>query len=436
MRFFRDLAGILLTSAANVPISLVTSILLARWLTAEDRGLYAVCLAFATTLTILVQFGWPAASIYRLRSVRSPPAAVAATGLAVALGLSFVAVTGSLAFESVIVERFLKSAPAVVFYLILSTVPFRLLGNLFGAMAGGIDRFRYENWYSVTMNAGTLLAFSLVLLVFDGALVEVLVAAAVVIALTTSGLVATVLRQTGLTTKLEGRQVSASIRFGLKTYFLTMAERLHERQDVFVLAHLLADPAKIAYYAIAKGAMRILELLPVALNKAAYPQLAALPEDEAAAFASAMVRHGLLFVVPASIALGVLAPFLLPFAYGAEYANSVGPFLLLLPCVLFYTLDGVIGRFFNATNNHTPLVITRSISAAVNLGLNFWWVPTYGIRGASAAACTSFALQAVLAVVVFVMRTDTNVRDLFLVRGSDIEPYTSGLKRLAGRVGL
>ncbi len=83
MSFFRNLAGIMLTSAVNAPISLVTSVLLARWLSPADRGLYAVCATFATTLTILMQLGWPAAAIYRLRNVASPPALVSATGLSV-----------------------------------------------------------------------------------------------------------------------------------------------------------------------------------------------------------------------------------------------------------------------------------------------------------------------------------------------------------------
>lgn len=434
MRFVRNLAGIMLTTAVNVPISLVTSIVLARWLTPEDRGLYAVCVAFATTLTVLVQLGWPSASIYRLRSIKSPPSAVASTGLLAGLAISAVAVIGALALEPVLRERFLKSAPSLVFYLILSTVPFRLLGNLFGSMSRGLDRFRFENWYSFALNAATLATLAFVLVVGDGALIETLWAILIVYTVTTTGLVATVLRQTGLTTKLEGKQVLGSLRFGMKTYFLTMAVRLHERQDIFVLAYLLDDPAQIAFFAIAKGAMRLLELVPVALNKAAYPQLAGLPFDEAAEFACGIVRQGGLVVVPACLALGVLAPVLFPLVYGGEYAVSVVPFLLLLPCVLFMTLDGVIGQFFNATNNQLPLVITRTVSTVVNLGLNFAWVPSHGIAGAAAAACASFALQALLATVVFLSHTGVKPRNLVAVRYSDVEPYVAGLSRTMKRV--
>lgn len=434
MRFFRNMAGILLTTAVNAPIGVLTSVLLARWLTPEDRGLYAVSLNFAVTLTMVVQLGWPSASIYRLRSVKSPPRLVATTGLVAVLGLSLVAIGGALVFGSGIEERFLSGAPSLVLYLVLVTVPFRLLGNLFGGIARGLDRFRYENWYSFSLGAGGLVALVVALVACGGGLVEALGAVAVVSVVTATGLAATVVRMTGLTARLEGQEAVASLRFGLKTYSSAMAARLHERQDVFVLAYLLGDPAQIAYFSIAKGAMRILTMLPAALNKAAYPQLAGLPEAEAARFACTMMRQGLLFVVPAGVVLGVFAPVLLPLVYGAEYARSVVPFLLLLPCLLFITLDGIIGPFFNAVNRQTPLVITRTFSAVVNLGLNVWWVPLYGVRGAAAAACTSFALQAVLGVTVFLLQTEARARDLLIVRRSDLDPYTASLGRLARRV--
>lgn len=434
MKFFRNLAGILLAAAANAPISLVTSVLLARWLTPADRGLYAVCLAFATTLSILVQLGWPSASIYSLRSVKTSPRSVATVGLLASLTLSFVSVVGSLALEPIIRARFLDGASAVVFYLIIATIPFRLLGNLFGGISRGIDRFRYENWYSVALSAGSLAAFAFVLIARDGALLEVLVASAVAYALSTSGFVLIVLRATGLTSKIDVREAVDSLRFGLKTHFMTMATRLHERQDVFVIAYLLHDPVQIAYFAISKGAMHILDLLPVALNKAAYPQIAGLPPKEAADFTCSMVRQAVLFVAPASVALGLLAPLLLPFLYGEQYAVSVTSFLWLLPCVLFGVYDGVLGRYFNAMNNHAPFVITRTISTLVNLGLNFWWVPIYGINGSAAAACTSFALQGVLAIAVFSMASDANVRDLFRMRRSDVDPYIVQLQRLLRRL--
>jgi O-antigen/teichoic acid export membrane protein len=180
--------------------------------------------------------------------------------------------------------------------------------------------------------------------------------------------------------------------------------------------------------------MHLLDVLPAALNKAAYPQIAGLPPEEAASFTCSMVRQCVLSVVPPSLVLGALAQFLLPAVYGQEYVVSVVPFLLLLPCVWFAAVDGVLGRFFNATNEQMPIVVTRSTSALVNLALNFWWIPSHGIAGAAAASCASFALQSLLAIAVFRARSGVTLHELLVLRRADVTPYVNQVTRLVRRV--
>ena len=47
MGFYRDAAGLLLTLTAGTLIGFATSVLLARFLTPEDRGVYALAISFA-----------------------------------------------------------------------------------------------------------------------------------------------------------------------------------------------------------------------------------------------------------------------------------------------------------------------------------------------------------------------------------------------------
>ncbi len=146
MSFFRNLAGVLLTSAVTAPVGLVTSILLARLLSTDDRGLYALALSFAGLTTMLFQFGWPTASIFRLRSAGIQPAEVAGGALVFLGGVFALVVAAAILLEPFLRERFLSGLPQLAFMLALATVPFHGLANGFGAIARGIDRFRYENW--------------------------------------------------------------------------------------------------------------------------------------------------------------------------------------------------------------------------------------------------------------------------------------------------
>ena len=433
MSFFRNLAGVLLTTAASAPIGLLTSVLLARFLSTDDRGFYALAMSFAALATMLFQFGWPTASIFRLRSAGSEPARVSGAALVFLGGVFAVVTFVVLLVEAPLRERFLSGLPEVVLVLAALTLPMRALANGFGAIARGIDRFVYENGYALGLQLGNLLAVVIAVVWLGGALVELMWALTAVYALGVLGLMALVVRATGLSFSFGPDELRRSFRFGVKTHAMTLMGRLHERLDLFLLAYLLADPTQIAFFAIAKGGIQIIQLLPNSLGKVAYPQLAGLESEDAARFACALVRQGLLFMVPASLLLFAAAPFLLPFVYGEPYAASTLPFVLMLPGVVALGMDRVLSRYFTGTNQQRPNVVTRAISLVVNLVLNLLWIPQFGIAGAAAAALVSYAVDALLLIVVFLRMTDCSIADLFLLRRADIDPYLRRLQKLRGR---
>ena len=130
------------------------------------------------------------------------------------------------------------------------------------------------------------------------------------------------------------------------------------------------------------------------------------------------------------IVLFIAAPILLPLVYGAPYAASTQPFLLLLPGVVLLGMDRVISRYFTGTNQQLPNVITRAVSLVVNIGLNLLWIPEYGIAGAAAAGLASYVVDAVLIIGVFMFMTGKRPADLVVIRRSDLDPYLRAVQRL------
>ncbi len=434
MSFFRNLAGVLLTTAVIAPVGMATSILLARYLSTDDRGLYALALSFATLTTMFFQLGWPTASIFRLRGAGSDPAEVSGAAFLFFASTFGVVVVVAIALEPLLRDRLLGGLPAIGFFLVLATVPFRGFANAFGAIARGIDRFRYENWYAFALQVGSLGAVVGALVLHPGGLIELLAAMTGVYVLLVVGLIVAVVRQTGFRLRVRPREMQRSFRFGLKTYAMTLSARTQERADFFLLAWLLEDPSQVAYFAIAKGGIQLVKLLPNALGKVAYPQLAGLGVDEAAHFACGLARQGILFMVPAALVLLVLAPWLLPTVYGEPYAASIVPFLIMLPSVVLNGTERVLARFFTGTNQHKPNVITRAISLLVNVVLNLLWIPSYGIAGSAAALLVSSVFDAVILTGVFLWMTDCRLLDLLRLRGEDFEPYRRQLERISGRL--
>ena len=67
MSFVRDAGSVVATATVGIPIGLVTNIILARWLSLEDRGLYALLTGFAALAFLLSEFGWSTSIVYRVR---------------------------------------------------------------------------------------------------------------------------------------------------------------------------------------------------------------------------------------------------------------------------------------------------------------------------------------------------------------------------------
>jgi O-antigen/teichoic acid export membrane protein len=436
MSFFRNAAGLLVTSAASIPIAFVTTVVLARYLTVEDRGLYSVAMTYVGFALILGQLGWPPASIYRLRRLRSDPSQVVAVGVVAILASAAVIVVVSLLFEPVISARFLDNAPPRLFFIAVAIVPFQLVRVLLGSVAQGIDRFRYQNYAHMTAIVGVLALTSYVLIVDEGEVMAALSAALIVQVVVMLGLLAAVLRQTGISFRIERESLRDGFRFGIRAWVYGLGGQVHERVDIFMISALLGDPEQVAYYAIAAGVVELLKRIPTALGGAAFPEMAGLPERDAAEFACRVSRQSVAGVSAAVPVLAAAAWFLVPSVYGEPYRFSVVPVLILLPAMALHTLFRIMAYYFAALDRQRINIQTQFTAIALNLVLNFLLIPHFGILGAAAASLCSYALEAILIVLAFVRSSGHRVSEVVLFGRQDLVPYRRRIGALMSRLRL
>lgn len=421
MNFARNVVGILFTSAVNIPLAFLASVLLARFLSVEDRGIYSLVSAFAMVMVMLGQMGWPTASIYRLRRVGSLPAQVATSGVLAILLISTIIVLVCIGLRPIISERFLNDVPPLVFHLALALIPLQLISLLFGSLARGINRFAIQNWYKFLLAGGNLAILTWVLFFRGGTLVEVMVASLTIQAVCVAGYVVSVLRHTGLSLHFDWRETRESVVFGMKSYLQALAGQIHERIDVFMIAYFLRDPEQVAYYTIAVGLVQRMMIVPESVGAAAYPQLAGLGVTSGAEFVSRISRQSFLAVLTAVLMLALVAPWFVPWVFGEPYRASVLPLVVLLPGIALFTIYKTLSRYFTSIDHQQANIATQALSVAVNIVLNLWWIPRFGILGAAMASLASYTLEAVLISIVFVRFTGVQLRSFLVVQRRDID---------------
>jgi O-antigen/teichoic acid export membrane protein len=429
MNLFRNAFTILATSVAGVPVQLLTGVILARYLSVEDRGLYAVAITFAVSVVLLVELGWGPAVIYRLRRAGAPRPLVATNALAATLAVSAVAALVCIPLESSISARFLDGAPPRIFYLALVIVPFALGQILFSSIARALDRFALQSGVVLASNASRLAAMALVLVAWGGALEEALAAYLLVQAVATLCLVARVLCTTGVHLRIDLREIQATLRFGVKSYVGRTAWQLHGRWPIFLIAYFLADTSELAFFAVAASVAAMLRMLPEALSGALLPQLAGLEESEVKVLAARACRHGLLWVGGLLLAAGAIAPLAIPLLYGEPYAASTVPFLVLLPGVWLYAMQRVFSSYFVALGHLGPVIRSQVLASILSVALNVWLIPLMGILGAALATVVSAGVGVAVLTWSFLLHSKCGLRETFVFRSEDLEPYRRRLER-------
>lgn len=436
MSFFRNVTGLLATTSVTTPVGMITGVVLTRYLTAADRGEFAVAMAFAGISALLFQFGLPAAAIYRIRRVEVSPGVVLGTLLSLTVVTSLVVMGLGVLLGDTISARFPEFAPKDVFFLSLAMVPGTLLRGVFASVARALDRFGIPNTNGIYHTIALLALTCVVLILLEGGLVEVLIATLSAHLFFTLLLGARVLWVVGARLRPRLSEAFEQLRFGIKSYGQVLAGQLHERVDIFMLAYFVTDPAEVAFYAVAAGVVQRMKTVPDAIAAASFPQLAGYDDEERIEFACRVSRQSFAWSIVTALGLGVVAPVLVPLIYGAEYEASVLPFLVLLPGMTQLTVYRVLSRYFTASNRQRTNIVVQVVSVATNIGLNLWWIPKYGVVGAAMASLVSYSFEAVLIVGAFKFATGRRVAELLIPQRADLEDYRSRFDALKRRLGL
>ncbi len=436
MSFFRNATGLLLTSTVSIPLAFLTTVVLARWLSVADRGLYSVAMTYVAATVMVGQLGWPSASVYRLRRLKSPPAQVLGAGVIPMLSSSIVIIVVSLLFAPSIEARLLVGAPPGLFQIALAIIPAVLIAMLLGGIAQGIDYFRYHNIAQIGRSIGLLSVTGGVLIYLRLGVVAALTSVLVVYTIATIWLFIAVVRRTGFTLRIEREELADGFRYGLRAWVYGLGGQIHERVDIFMISALLGDPEQVAFYAVAVGVVERLKMVPASLGSAAYAQMAEQEPRQAAAFVCGVSRQLVAIMVAGVPALAVIAYFLVPRIYGAPYLASIPPTLILLPAMAFHALFRILAFYFAAIDHQRVNIQIQFSAIVANLILNFVLIPRYGIQGAAAASFLSYSLEAILMVIVFARITGRSVSEFTVFGLRDLEPLRRRFTAYRGRLRI
>lgn len=187
------------------------------------------------------------------------------------------------------------------------------------------------------------------------------------------------------------------------------------RIDVLFIAHLVGLEG-VGLYSIA---VLFPEMVWIITDSLAYPlahKQANLVDGEAAGVTLLAIRVIVLLVVGLSTLIAVLAPWLIPFAYGNVFRAASSIVWALSPGILGMAVWRSLNPYLVRTRNPWLQPAIAGAALVTNVVLNLVLIPTWGLVGAAIASSVSYLVGASLAARVFLRNTDTRISSMVPAR--------------------
>ena len=415
-RFSTDVAWTLAVRLLMIVNSVAAGVIVARWLGAQGVGELAVINVAVATVVQLGSFGLPSSNTYFI--AQDPAHFRAATVNSV----FFAALTGSFLAVALSVVASLRPgwfgfvSPELIRVASIS-IPFQLVTLIGLNILLAVGRVRVFNLLDLAAQSFVLVN-ALLVLIFFGLGLDVLVklntATSVLVTIVISvWLVVAGKKFMQSRWRADAALLRRMIGYGLKFHISVLVGAIIFRADLLVVNHF-RGAAEAGVYSVATQFSLLLMLLPSVIATLLFPRVTS-EQDPSGETTWTVTRHTALIMLICCLA-AVPVSFLLPFVYGAAFAESTTLLLILLPGVYLIGLESVLVQHFNALGLPRAIPIYWGVTLIVNLTLVFALVPQFGAYGAAIASTVSYAL--IFGLVAFYFLATTRRSAMGTARGS------------------
>ena len=395
---WRSIVETYTTRILLIAIGFAMTVIISRTLGPSGRGLFAVAAAIGAIGIQFGNLGLHASNTYYVAKDRELLPVLVGNTLVVSFGIGGTAAL----FGWILAATSPKLSPlhGTLLALALAWIPFGLAYQLLQNLLIGIDQVRTYNAIELASKAIGLIFVGLVIL--SGSVSAEIMFAATMAALGLSLLwvlwkLRDFLRRPVLLSLTLFRQ---HVGLGARAYLINFFGFLVLRIDLVMVKYMLGAQAA-GYYSISETMAESMLTLPVVVGTILFPRLSGMAHKEEklrlttkAAFVTAAL------LLPITIIASVAARPLVQLAFGRSFLPAVTPFIWLMPGSFLLGVETVIVQYLNSLGYPKIIAYSWLLVTALNIGINLWAIPAYGIVGAAIVSTISYALVFVLVLAV------------------------------------
>jgi len=395
--FSRNIAGTFVTRLFVILISLVTTIIVARVLGPEGRGLYAVAIAIGAIGVQFGNLGLHASNTFYVAQDQKLLPILLSNSLVISFSIG--SIIGAIALLVFFTYPTIAPLQGQLLILALLWIPFGLAFLLLQNLLIGIHKIRAYNVIELTTK---ILCVTLILFIVG-------LNAITVERIFLLGLLTLVLGLywTLIELKKNLKQIPKPsftlfkeyIQYGLKAYIAAFFAFIVLQSDILMVKYLLGSE-QAGFYSIATTMANMVYMLPVITGTILFPRLSAqtLPRKKLEITIKVGAILGIIMTIITGGSVAIAHP-LVKILFGYNYLPAVPAFVWLMPGILLLSINTIFMNYFASIGIPFFMVYSPGVAAILNIGLNLYLIPTQGIIGASISSSVSYSLMFLLSII-------------------------------------
>jgi O-antigen/teichoic acid export membrane protein len=388
--------GTAITFAARVLsliIGIATSIILARLLGPEGKGIYTLAALLPSLIVTLVNFGIGPATVYHVAQGRYPRREILGNNIVFALGIGVVGVFVGLVVAFFFQESIFPGVTQGYLLLALALIPVNLLFAYLQNILLGAQRFKEFNLITI-LHALLFLVFIVIALwILKAGIPGALLAAVLAWFLTNVVLLFCAWKVAGgISFKLNPVYLRKASVYGIQAHLGNILGFLNYRVDMFLVNGFL-NPAAVGFYSIAVGLVEKLWMVSAAASTVLFPRVAAETDEQRRKEFTPLIARTILWITAfGALMLVFLSRWIIIVLYSRAFLPSISALQALLVGIIALSVGRVLANDIAGRGRPILNSYVGMLALVTNVTLNIVWIPRYGITGAAWASTVSYSV--------------------------------------------
>jgi len=381
------------TDVSNLGFGILSSIITARWLGPEGKGIFAFVTLVPGIIVMLGNFGIAQSATYFIGQNKYDKDEVF-NNIIIWLLISGTALASISLATLYSIPKFIYRDYLVI---LIPTIYFQLGSRLLlGSLLGQQKINEYNQ--SRLVKSISLLVLYICFIVFLGWEVKGALFAWLLSNLLEFCFILIKAYPRNYSIKLTIRRswLKESLNYGKKIYLSNLVNFINYRIDRLLIISFL-NPFQLGLYSVASNLAEKIWMIPDAISTVLFPKVSSKNKNDASnitkVISSVTVGLALLF----STLMIFIGSWIINTLFGTDFKDAFLPFAILVIGTAPFSLFKVIAAYFSGIGKQSYVLRITIIISTVNVIMNLFLIPRYGIIGASLSSSISYSLGGALA---------------------------------------